>query len=166
MRMRWKAEYAEKAPREKERDTGSEDRDFGLCCFTLDQKTFSSAQWWHLFCKNTKGYDKQNLYQFWVVLATPMAYGSSQATGRTWTHSSDLSHSSDKARSLICWATMEFLILYFYLRTYLFITASPATYGSSQARGPAASGLCYGHSNTGSEPHLGPMLQPEAIPDS
>lgn len=24
MRMRWKAEYAEKAPREKERDTGSE----------------------------------------------------------------------------------------------------------------------------------------------
>ena len=44
---------------------------------------------------------------------------------------------------------------------FLFM-AAPVAYGSSRARGQigaAAAGLHHSHSNTGSELHLGPMLQ-------
>ena len=40
---------------------------------------------------------------------------------------------------------------------FFFLSAAPAAYGSSQARGwigPVAAGLCHSHSNAGSEPCL------------
>ena len=46
--------------------------------------------------------------------------------------------------------------------------AVPMAYGSSQATGrvgTAAAGLCHSHSNTGSEPHLGPTPQFMETPD-
>ena len=45
--------------------------------------------------------------------------------------------------------------------------ATPAAYGSSQARGrmgAAAAGQCHSHSNSGSEPHLQPTPQLMAMP--
>ena len=46
--------------------------------------------------------------------------------------------------------------------------ATPDAYGGSQARGPVgavATGLCYSHSNTRSEPHRRPTPQLTATPD-
>ena len=46
--------------------------------------------------------------------------------------------------------------------------AAPVAYGSSQARGPivtTAAGLHHSHSNTGSEPLLGPTPKLMATPD-
>ena len=54
-------------------------------------------------------------------------------------------------------------------QSFLLFRATPAAYGSSQARGrigAIAAGLCHNHGNTGSEPHLWPTPQLTAILDS
>ena len=59
------------------------------------------------------------------------------------------------------------LDLFIYLLTLIF-RASPAAYGSSQAKGqivPAAVCPCHSHSNAGSEPHLRPTPQLTATLD-
>ena len=51
----------------------------------------------------------------------------------------------------------------------LLFRATPAAYGSSQARdqiGATAASLHHSHSNMGSEPHLQPTPQLMATPDS
>ena len=65
----------------------------------------------------------------------------------------------------------EFFFFIIYLFIYLFIVfyrAAHVAYGGSQARSQieaVAVGLCHSHSNSGSEPHLGPIPQLTAIPD-
>ena len=58
----------------------------------------------------------------------------------------------------------------FFVFFFFFFRATPAAYGSSQARGPmrvAATSQCHSHShsNTRSKPHLQATLQPAATPD-
>ena len=51
---------------------------------------------------------------------------------------------------------------------FVFSRAAPMEYGGSRARGlvgAVAAGLCYSHSNAGSEPHLQPTTQLRAMPD-
>ena len=51
---------------------------------------------------------------------------------------------------------------------FLLFRAAPTAYGGSQVKGPIggiAAALYYGHSNTGSEPHLRPTPQLMAMPD-
>ena len=51
---------------------------------------------------------------------------------------------------------------------FFLVTAAPVAHGSSWARDPsgaAAAGLYHSHSDTRSEPHLGPTPQFVAMPD-
>ena len=64
---------------------------------------------------------------------------------------------------------LEFLLFYFVLFYFLLFRATPAAYGSSQARnqiGATAAGLHHSHSNTGSKLHLQPTPQLMAMLDS
>ena len=57
------------------------------------------------------------------------------------------------------------LLIFFF---FVFYRATPAAYGSSQARGligAMAAGLHHSHSNVGSEPHLWPTPELMATPD-
>ena len=68
--------------------------------------------------------------------------------------------------SLLKKLIVSYFILFIYL--FLFFRAAPATYGSSQARGPiraAAASLHHSHSNVGSKPRLQPIPQLTATPD-
>ena len=52
-----------------------------------------------------------------------------------------------------------FFFFFFFFWSFCLFTATPEACGGSQARGPiraAAAGLCYSHSNSGSDPHLRP----------
>ena len=52
---------------------------------------------------------------------------------------------------------------------FFFLTAAPAVYGSSWARGrirAAAIGLCHSHGNMGSKPHLQPTQRLVATPET
>ena len=65
----------------------------------------------------------------------------------------------------------EFLskaVLFFVLFLFYFFRTAPTAHGGPQARGQigaVATGLRHSHSNTGSEPHLGPTPQLTAMPD-
>ena len=67
----------------------------------------------------------------------------------------------------LCYA--PHISLFIYLLVFLlFLWATPAVYGGSQARGrigAVAAGLRQSHSNAGSEPRLGPTPQLTATPD-
>ena len=57
---------------------------------------------------------------------------------------------------------------WFFFWLFLFLWATPAAYGGSQARGPIGAvptSLCQSHSNAGSEPRLQPTPQLTATPD-
>ena len=61
---------------------------------------------------------------------------------------------------------IQFLFLFFFV--FLPFLGPPPAYGSSQVRGrirAAATGLCQGHSNSGSEPRLQPTPQLTATTD-
>ena len=63
-------------------------------------------------------------------------------------------------------STFSFIL--FFLIFFFLFKATPASYGSSQARGQirdAAVCLCHSNSNAGSEPHLRPVPQLAATPD-
>ena len=63
------------------------------------------------------------------------------------------------ALTINIWTLIHFIFIYFY---FFLLMVTPATYGSSQARGQiraAAAGLNYGHSNAVSKPHLQPTTQ-------
>ena len=60
------------------------------------------------------------------------------------------------------WTTLSYLFGFVWFGLVFFFRATPMAYGHSQARvqiGAIASGLCYSHSHTGSEPHLPPTPQ-------
>ena len=61
-----------------------------------------------------------------------------------------------------------FFVCLFVFAFLLFLWATPAAYGGSQARGligAVATGLRQSHSNAGSEPRLQPTPQLTATPD-
>ena len=63
---------------------------------------------------------------------------------------------------------MRFLKSCFNFFVCFFFRAAPVAFGGSQARGQiaaSAAGLCHGHSNARSEPHLQPTPQLMPMPD-
>ena len=63
---------------------------------------------------------------------------------------------------------ISFFFLFFFFFSFGLFRAASMAHGGSQARGrvgAAAAGLCYSHSNEGSEPHLQPTPQFTATPD-
>ena len=111
-----------------------------------------------------------------LVLAMPVACGSS--LGQRWnpSHSSYPSRCSDNARSLTHCLTSElytavscFVISYCSIVfVCLLFTATTPAYRSTHARrliGATVAGLRHNHSNAESEPHLQPTPQLTATPD-
>ena len=81
--------------------------------------------------KSEKRNKKENavtaLVHLFFFLASSTACGSSQARDQTSGHSSNLSHSSDNARSLSCWATGELHVTFnFHQQLYLSVAQWPA----------------------------------------
>ena len=115
---------------------------------------------------------------FFFFLAVPVVCGSSWARDQTHTTTLTPGHCSNNAGSLTCCTTRELpewfhfyeILFFFFVFVFVFFLfrAVPGAYGGSQARGwngATAAGLHYSHSNTGSEPHLRPTPQIEAMPD-
>ena len=119
---------------------------------------------------------KDHLY-FFVFIATPVAYESSQARGWIGAAAEAYATATVNARSeLYLWcmpqlmAELERIIFIFYLLIFFFCLfgAIPAAHGGSQARGrirATAAGLHHSHRNTRSKLRLRPTPQLTAMPD-